>query len=56
MLDIAVMKEDIAAFLQLVGFVFFWFFGYIQKEVEKKPISEETKDLPSYWERSQQWL
>lgn len=35
MLDLAAMKEDIAAFLQLLGFALFWFFEYIQKEVEK---------------------
>lgn len=35
MLDLAAIKEDIAAFLQLLGFVFFWFCEYIQKEMEK---------------------
>lgn len=35
MLDLAAGKEDIAAFLWLLGFVFFWFCQYIQKEIEK---------------------
>lgn len=41
MLDLAAGKEDIAAFLWLLGFVLFWFCEYIQKEIEN--ISKEAK-------------